>query len=249
MPEEADHSLRMIFIAACFLRSDDDAEALRRRIDRIIMLLFFDTETTGVVNVRIPEDHHEQPRLVQIAALLVDAEGAVAGQMAAIVRPQGFVIPPRAAGIHGITDDRAMRYGADLRSVLSMFAQLCRLATVAVAHNVNFDIAVMRAEYKRAGIKDPLVPLRRYCTMREAAGIVRARDGAGRFKFPSLAETYRHFFGCEHEGAHDAWADVLACRRCFDAITDRRRVLGVQQTTGLGGGPHRGSDPLDAILE
>ena len=215
------------------------------------MLLFFDTETTGVVNPRLPEDHHDQPRLVQLAAMLVDSRGATMGQMCAIVRPQGFTIPERVTAIHGITQDRALQYGADIRSVLSMFGSFCRLASVAVGHNIAFDVTVMRGEFKRAGIKDPLVPLNRYCTMRVAAPIVGARDGRGRIKNPTLAEMHRFFHGEEIDGAHDAWIDTTICRRCFDELQRRVRARDEEQLDVFRGMAQRkGEHPeLDALLE
>ena len=40
------------------------------------------------------------------------------------------------------------------------------------------------------------------------------------YKRPSLTETYRHFFGRDFDGAHDAMADVRACRDVYFALLD-----------------------------
>jgi DNA polymerase-3 subunit epsilon len=60
------------------------------------------------------------------------------------------------------------------------------------------------------------------CTMLKAIDVVKCpptekmrRAGRTGFKNPNLAETYRHFFGRDFEGAHDAMADVRACRDVF----------------------------------
>lgn len=215
------------------------------------MILFFDTETTGMVNFRIPEDHPDQPRLVQVAALLVDVEGRTVGQIDAIVEPVGFAIPRAATAIHGITTEHACASGVDIRSALSLFGQFCQRATLVVAHNVAFDVAVMRAEYRRAGLADRVGSLRRYCTMRAAMKLVKYKDARGRRKWPTLSETYRHFYGVDLAGAHDAMSDVIACRRCFEGIEggrrrDERQLGLLDESIGCDMGRY---PELDAILE
>ncbi len=59
------------------------------------MLLFFDTETSGLPgNHRAPlNDLANWPRLVQIAWLLTDVQGGRQQAVEAIIRPDGFTIP------------------------------------------------------------------------------------------------------------------------------------------------------------
>ncbi|MGB5134457.1 MAG: hypothetical protein WBN89_04710 [Prochlorococcaceae cyanobacterium] len=68
------------------------------------MLLFFDTETSG-----LPRSHHAPvsdlanwPRIVQIACLLTDQQCTTHQAVEAIIRPEGFSIPDDAARVHGI---------------------------------------------------------------------------------------------------------------------------------------------------
>ena len=49
------------------------------------------------------------------------------------------------------------------------------------------------------------------------------RRGMTGYKNPSLPRTYRHFFGRDFDGAHDAMADVRACRDVFFAPERVRR--------------------------
>lgn len=44
--------------------------------------------------------------------------------------------------------------------------------------------------------------------------------GFGGYKNPNLQEAYKHFFGVEFEGAHDAMADVRACRDVFFKLNE-----------------------------
>ena len=73
--------------------------------------LFFDTETTGIPNWKIPSESEEQPHIVQIAAILCDSDTKeIKEEIELIVRPDGWVIPDEVAEINGITTERVFSY-------------------------------------------------------------------------------------------------------------------------------------------
>jgi DNA polymerase-3 subunit epsilon len=103
------------------------------------MILVFDTETTGKADFRASAAAAHQPRLVQIAALLVNDNFRVVHSFSAIVYPTDWEIPEGAAAVHGITTETARRYGMEVGKVLAHFEDLLRFTTRRVAHNVEFD--------------------------------------------------------------------------------------------------------------
>ena len=112
------------------------------------MYLFFDTETTGLPrNWNAPvSDLDNWPRLVELAWLLYDEEGAAVESQSAIVKPNGFEIPTGAEAVHGINTARALAEGVVLRSVLDDFARVVDTSRVLIAHNMSFDKKIMGAE-------------------------------------------------------------------------------------------------------
>ena len=190
------------------------------------MILFFDTETTGFLDDRLPVDHEAQPYIVQLAAQLCEANGDPVAGFSFIVSPgppgNVVVIPERAAAVHGITTEKAIKFGVSSEFALSAFTHMYQRADLVCAHNIKFDkgileVAIARHYGKTMPLRKPL-----FCTMEAASPVVnlppteRMRAaGFDKPKPPKLEECIRHFFGEELDGAHDAMVDVTACRRVF----------------------------------
>lgn len=183
--------------------------------------LFFDTETTG-----IPKGGHDA-RIVQLAALLTDNTGAEKARMNVIVKPDGWVIPKEASDIHGISTEHAMRQGLPIAMVIDKFHDLAEHAEVFVAHNMPFDHGrYIREAVNGLGLLDATFGKQGHCTMTQAHDLVKCpptdmmiKWGRGnQFKKPNLQECHVHFFGEKFDGAHDALADVIACKDIFFAM-------------------------------
>jgi DNA polymerase-3 subunit epsilon len=185
------------------------------------LALFFDTETTGLFDDRVPVDHPNQPHIVQLAAQLCSDDGAPISGFSFII-DNGTEIPERAAAVHGITRERAAAVGVPLDFAISAFQHLYRRADIVVAHNIKFDRFII--EIAIARVHGKIMPLRKplFCTMEVAAPIVNLPPtdrmkaaGFNKPKPPKLAECVEHFFGEELAGAHDAMVDLTACRRVY----------------------------------
>lgn len=188
------------------------------------MKLIFDTETTGLPDFREPSDAPQQPHLVQLAALLVDAAGTERGAVNVIIKPDGWIIPDEVAAIHGITTEMALRYGIPEKLAVRLFLALHAQCDTHVAHNLSFDRRIMRIAMLRAGMsKDQAKEIEAVngaCTLLATTKLVNLPPtdrmlaaGFNKPKPPKLSECIRFFFNEELEGAHDAMNDVRACKR------------------------------------
>lgn len=197
------------------------------------MLLFFDTETDGLVNPNQDHTHPSQPHLVQLGMVLCDESGAEWSTVELIVRPDGYVIPDGAARVHGITTAIARSAGVPLAIAVATFTNLRSIAAGIVAHNLPFDETVMKASIHRTG-RTPSHPgpSNRQCTMTLASPVCAIPPtekmkaaGFNKFKQPSLTEAHKHLFGEEFKGAHGALADARACCRVFFELKRRAEAL------------------------
>lgn len=185
------------------------------------MILFWDTETTGFFDDRLPVDHEAQPYIVQMAAQLCADDGTPVAGFSLIVDP-GAEIPEKAAAVHGITNERAVQFGCSAQFALSAFTHLYQRADLLCAHNAKFDkgvteVAIARHYGKTMPLRKPI-----FCTMEAASPVINlpptermVAAGFNKPKPPKLEECIRHFFGEDISGAHDAMVDLAACRRVY----------------------------------
>lgn len=180
------------------------------------MYLFFDTETTGLPRSwKAPvTDLDNWPRLVQLAFLLSDREGNRLAGGDFIIKPEGFTIPAEASRIHGITTERAVKEGKDLRAVLDEFQAAVSRAEYLIAHNLSFDEKIMGAEFLRNKMPDTLPPKVKICTMQSGTDLC-AIPGPYGNKWPKLTELHYKLFQAGFEEAHNAAADLAATIKCF----------------------------------
>jgi DNA polymerase-3 subunit epsilon len=180
------------------------------------MVLFFDTETTGLPkdwNAPV-SDTNNWPRLVQLAWLEFDNEGNPINNGNHIIKPEGYIIPAEATDIHGITNEKANKTGEKLHDVLHDFSQRIKDADYIVAHNMDFDEKILGAELVRSGISSSLFSKNRICTMKTTVNYCAIPGNYG-YKWPKLSELHYKIFGVGFEEAHDASIDVKATARCF----------------------------------
>lgn len=118
-------------------------------------ILFFDTETTGLV-----KDYSQSyliegnyPRMVQLGyELYILDEGhqlIFVEKGNYIIKPKGFEIPESATHVHGITTQKAMDLGFNVGMTLERFMDILCDADLFVAYGLEFDLGVVLSEWNR----------------------------------------------------------------------------------------------------
>ena len=190
------------------------------------MTLVFDTETTGKADFNAEAGEPQQPDMIQLGALLFDKDWRIQAELNVLVEPMGWEVSKEAEAIHGIGMEQLKQYGLPLCDVLAMFDGMASRSKVVVAHNVKFDSLILRTAGIRNFGHDGYAPWTypEFCTMEAMTDLVKIPSPykAGKFKWPTLQEAYKHCFGRELEGAHDAMADVRACADIYRWITTQK---------------------------
>ena len=198
------------------------------------MILFFDTETTGVIPRGLehsPLNYAQQyPRIVQLSWQVRDGNKVKEGDF--IIKPDGFAIPDEAAAVHGITTERAIAEGVEYKTAFLKFFADLKWADEICAHNANFDKGVLIAEYVRMTDRARAAKFAMFIknitlhdTMILTKDYVGARFSNGNpGKFPRLEELYAKLFNGESFPAHNSMEDVRALAKCFFECRKRKLI-------------------------
>jgi len=190
--------------------------------------LLFDCETTGKVDFKASPSAPYQPRIVQLAAMLVEGESELAS-LNVVFEPDNYLIPVEASNIHGVTTARAYEIGVPIAPVLETFLHLIDHADWIVGHNVAFDIYCANIEFYKHNHANPFLEKATFCTMKSSTDICRLTGPYG-YKWPKLSEVYQFAFGEELQKAHNAMLDLRATLRVYNWLknkTAERTVAGM----------------------
>lgn len=185
------------------------------------ILLGFDTETTGLIDRNFDLSHPSQPRITQLAAVLVDENENVLDEMCVYIKPDGWEVPPEITELNGTTTEMLEEKGIPMVDALRRFNEMKAQCTDRVGHNVSFDKQMMAREAFAYDLPHDSSGQGTICTMKMTRDICKLpateKMRGGGFKPPKLQEAYRHFFGEDFEQAHDAMADVRAMLKVYFA--------------------------------
>ncbi len=196
-------------------------------------ILFFDTETTGLPEWKIPSGDEKQPHIVQLGAILCDVKTEkIIKELDIIIKPEGWEISQEMTDIHGISQEQALKEGIQEREAIDILLSMwgCRVPDLddcifaeRASHNRTFDQRIIRIALKRYfseevqkrwAWKDDFT-----CTMWSSKPICRiphkTKNG---IKLPKLEEAYKYFTGKELVNAHSALPDTRACMKIYFAM-------------------------------
>ena len=210
-----------------------------------MIILLFDTETTGLpFSKQIHEkDVDKWPHIVQLSYILfeVETQTVLKNVNHYVSLPQGELIPSQAIAIHGITDHYLQLYGIPIENALHEFMQDLDVSDEIVAHNIEFDVAMIHVALLRLILKfnqqpymlrsyekqiskykqflQNLLQKKYFCTMKNSIELCQLKRinkwGKPYMKYPKLSELYHHLFHVIPQNLHDASVDCLACLKCY----------------------------------
>lgn len=186
------------------------------------MYTIIDTETTGLFDFGRPSDAEGQPRLASFAMLAADEDCRLICATHVLIRPDGWQMGAEAESINGLSQDLLEAHGVPVNEVVVRYAGEVMGGHIIVGHNVDFDVKIMRAELRRAGLNDLKGQTPTICTMRALTDVLQIPKGSGRgYKWPRLSEAVQSCLGRPPLGAHGALHDALDCLDLMRWLKDR----------------------------
>lgn len=188
-------------------------------------LFFFDTETTGLWDKRLPCGHEGQPRIAQIAGLLEDSETREEIMRVDLVIYRDQPIPEASSRIHGTTTEVSQAIGVGESAALDVFCDMLAAADLVVAHNIEFDVNVVNNAARLLSGNPGLNVFQGkapFCTMKAATPVCKFPNkfGGSDYGWPKLELAVPHLLKREPTAAHRAIGDVIDCRDLFWFLQD-----------------------------
>ncbi len=191
-----------------------------KEIEKYIMVM--DVETNGLIERRDinPTKNNLSlfPRIVQFSWALYNKGGERQSIVDRIIKPDGWTMNGKDK-YHGITLERAIEEGIDIKDVLTEFQTDFDKCDKLVCHNIYFDKNVVKSEFMRLGMD--MKDVNEYCTMRNTMDLCRLEPMVrGNYKFPTLAQLHWKLFHETIERVHNSYHDVLNTAKCYFALNN-----------------------------
>lgn len=185
------------------------------------MALFIDTETNGLPNAKNLNlkwgdypfykllDRYNNARIVQLSYMITDNQFNQLELIDHIIKRDNFDIGN--FEFHGITNDISDN-GIEFNYAFEEFYNSLKKVTHIIAHNIAFDINVIKSELYRRNkiyIIEEIDKKTLLCTMKHSKSILKIINQYGRYKNPSLNEIYRFAFNKDIDNAHNSKYDVI----------------------------------------
>lgn len=168
-----------------------------------------DTEGSGLFDYTKPTDAPGQPRMASFGLILTDENLEIESEHGFLIKPNGWRFDnfSDAAKINGLTHERLLAEGLDVREPLRLYGDAIDQRRIVVGFNVPHDLKTLRAEARYVGFPDRYMQTRYICVMQGCRQLVDARTADGRKKAPRLEEACK-FFGIERPEGHAALPDA-----------------------------------------
>ncbi len=211
-------------------------------------VLFYDLETTGLIKTlrgKKPEEEYpdykelqkyNDARIVSIGWLYMnnfdyDYNISIENINEKIIKPDGFFIPSDSIEIHGITNEKANKEGAELKKILKKIGKIIKKCDYIIGYNVYYDINILLSELHR---KKRNKTINKILKMKEDEKIICLAQISSKeakpngwiqynnYQIPKQTEVYKKCFGCDLKNAHNAKSDVLGMIQIMHHIYNKK---------------------------
>lgn len=181
-------------------------------------LVIFDLETTG------PDP--ENDRIVELGFIRLEVDEDRKDSKQVFRFNPTVPIPPEVARIHGIDDEEAKKH-LTFAEQISWVMMIFKGADLAGYNVNNFDLPMLQAEFKRAGIDFPAKGTR----VIDSYAIIKVQEHR------TLEWALRYYCNRSIENAHTAMGDVEATYDVLRSQAGKYRAKSAEDLEGLGRDP------------
>jgi len=221
-------------------------------------IAIFDTETTGLAKTKLLNEESLVlwPHIVQFSYVIYDTvQNKIIKIVDFVIKiPKNINISDEVSDIHGITNLISQTSQYKIEDALIHFSNdyLNYNIDLIVAHNLSFDINMLKVELMREigaiinttnkrqfsqmleALNDmnPESP-ELFCTMRKSIELCNlkmiSKYGKEYLKFPKLNELHIKLFNSSPKNLHNSLNDVLICLRCYYMLEYKVDIIEINE--------------------
>lgn len=192
------------------------------KFDNQVIFCVLDIETDGFLEKDGGVIRY--PNVVQVAWVLMNLDGVIIKKQTELINYPDIKFT-EAFEIHKIDIEVIKRIGKQPQEVYASLSRDIRLADFVVAHNIDFDITILRDQFRRYHLIDILQSKRILCTMRESVDFCGRTDFRGNLRYPKLVELYKSLFNYDVQQIHNAESDALLTAKCLKELIARGIIV------------------------
>ena len=185
------------------------------RLENKTIICVLDIETDGLPRKNLISI--EYPNVVQVAWLLMDTDGNIFKKESDLINYPNITYT-EAFAVNQIDINLVKRIGKQPDEVYRKLISDIKISDFIVAHNIDFDLPILRSQLKKYQVQDPFSSKKTICTMKETIDYCNIPNFDGRNKFPKLTELYKKLFDYDIEQKHNAESDALLTAKCFKEL-------------------------------
>lgn len=193
-------------------------EADLAQLENTTVICVLDIETDGLPNKNL--DSVDYPNVVQVAWLLMDTDGNIFKKESELINYPNITYT-EAFAVNNIDITLVKRIGKQPNEVYKKLISDIKISNFIVAHNIDFDLPILKSQLKKYQMQDPFNNKRTICTMKESINYCGIPNYDGRNKFPKLTELYKKLFDYDIEQKHNAESDTLLTAKCFRELLNK----------------------------
>lgn len=201
-----------------------------------MIILAFDTETTGLPVYDATLKTTTRPYIIQLSFVLFNTEQLkiIHCYDKIIKLDDDVAISSDSIAIHGITREKSKEFGINIVDALLCLFECARHATLIIGHNCSFDMDMIKEESRRINecniyednsiwTSPSMLNIPTYCTMNELRNVCKLPNSNFRYKnvvtpsykWPKLNELHNYLFGTIPKNLHNSLYDTFVCLRCY----------------------------------
>lgn len=195
-------------------KNDSEKTILNENKNNLIFVLDF--ETDGLIKNDI------YPNVIQVSWQVMDESGKIIKKQTELIN-SNFNINSDAFKINRINPEIIMKIGKPISEVLQyIYYDLIHCSAIC-AHNLNFDLAILKNEFKNNHIDFDFDKIKKICTMQWGYEKLKTTENVNP-KFPKLTEVYKILFDFEINQMHNSQSDVSILSKCLRELLLRKDI-------------------------